>query len=144
MWLCNGDINSTFFHNKASLNRHKNSIFQILDSQGNIQVDRDNIEKVFIDHFKSLWTDPDNTSFSNLVLSLPHDLPTLSNDSSVYLVRKVTKSEIFKTLMSLSSGKSPGPDGFNVDFYKFFWNDIQDNLFEAVNHFFESAHMPNS
>ena len=46
--------------------------------------------------------------------------------------------------MSLASGKSPGPYGFNVDFYKFVWRDIQDNLFKAINHFFDIAHMLNS
>ena len=144
MWLCNGDINSTFFQNRASLNKHKNSIFQILDPQGNIQVDRENIEKVFLDHFESLWKDPDKTSFFNLTLSLPHDLPIISNDNSEYLIRRVTKAEIFKIVKSLTSGKSLGPDGFNVDFYKFFWHDIQDDLSKAINHFFEIAHMPNS
>lgn len=60
------------------------------------------------------------------------------------MVIKVTKGEIFKTLISLVPGKSPGPDSFNVEFFKFFWNDIQEDLFKAINYFFEHVSMPNS
>lgn len=46
--------------------------------------------------------------------------------------------------MSLENGKSLGPDGFNVEFFKFYWQDLEDDLFNAVTYFFEHGSMPTS
>lgn len=46
--------------------------------------------------------------------------------------------------MSLDSRKILGPNGFNVEFYKFFWYDIQNELCDVIQYFFERAHMPTS
>ena len=43
--------------------------------------------------------------------------------------------------MSLPSGKSPDLNDFNVEFYKFFWQNSQNDLFETVNNFFITAHL---
>jgi hypothetical protein len=32
----------------------------------------------------------------------------------------------------MKNGKSPGSDGFTVDFYKFFWNDIGAFVFQSL------------
>lgn len=53
-------------------------------------------------------------------------------------------AEVFKTLISLALVKSLGLDGFNVDFYKFFGNDVHEDLYNAIKYFFVHAHMPNS
>lgn len=41
-------------------------------------------------------------------------------------------------------GKSPGPDGLNVEFYIFYWNTIGDHLFNAINQFFIEGILPPS
>lgn len=79
-----------------------------------------------------------------MLSALPSDLATISSQDCKQLTRKVTKGEIFNTLKSLAPGKSPGPDSFNIEFYLFFWVDIQDDIFNAINYFFDNARMPNS
>ena len=54
----------------------------------------------------------------------------------------MTKKEFFKTVVSLPVGKSPRPDGFNAEFYKFFWDDVGDQLFEAIKDLFDNTSMP--
>lgn len=49
------------------------------------------------------------------------------------LVRGITKDEVYEALMSFPSGKSLGPDGLNAEFYRFFWEDIGEFLFNDVN-----------
>lgn len=55
---------------------------------------------------------------------LPADLPQISSTDCSFLTRSVTKAEIHCTLMSLPNGKSPGPDGFNMDFFLNFFGMI--------------------
>lgn len=57
-------------------------------------------------------------------MSLPFDLPSISIEDSEIHVKNVSKDKIYKTLMSIAPGESPGPDNFNAEFLKFFWNDI--------------------
>ena len=46
---------------------------------------------------------------------------------------ELTEAELLDTLRSVSNGKSPGSDGFPVEFCKFFWNDCKKVLMEALN-----------
>lgn len=50
--------------------------------------------------------------FSNL------NIPTIDLDSKERLEQNLTLEEINNSIMSLQSGKAPGPDGFPTDFYK--------------------------
>lgn len=46
-WLKEGDLNTKYFHHKASQRRRKNSIYKIADSDGNIWQDSHNIHSIF-------------------------------------------------------------------------------------------------
>ena len=59
-------------------------------------------------------------SFDETYLALPDDLNCITLVEAAYLCSDVTKEEIYDNLRSLPHGKSPGLDGFNVEFYKFF------------------------
>lgn len=97
---------------------------------------------LIVSFFTNLWTENSSNTFEEILYALPNDLPFISPDDGEMLVRDVTKNEVFLALQSLPSGKSPGPDGFNAEFYQFFWNDIGDPLFEAVKYFFNNSVMP--
>ena len=49
-----------------------------------------------------------------------------------------TLQECSKALQLLPNNKSPGSDGFTTKFYKFFWKDIKEWLFEGFNYSFEN------
>ena len=83
-------------------------------------------------------------SFDEIYHALLDDLNCITSVEAAYLCKDVTKEEIYDTLRSLPHGKSPGPDGFNVEFYKFFWDDIGDQLVSAIKYFLDSASMPKS
>ena len=36
------------------------------------------------------------------------------------------RSECLKALKIMNNGKSPGMDGYTAEFYKFFWNDLNE------------------
>lgn len=40
----------------------------------------------------------------------------------------------------MTSGKSPGSDGYTVDFYKFFWKDIGPFIYRSLHFGYETGH----
>lgn len=42
----------------------------------------------------------------------------------------------------MKNNKSPGSDGFTVEFFKFFWRDLKDHIVLAVNHIFANRELP--
>lgn len=68
-------------------------------------MEREAIENIFIDHSSNLSSDPGRKSYFDILHSLPSDPPVISIEDGQNLVRKISKNEIFKALMSLNSGK---------------------------------------
>lgn len=68
--------------------------------------------------------------------ALPIDLPRLSDSDAQHLTQTLNKEEVFLALLELPIGKFLGPDGFNVEFYLFFWLVIGDQLVSAISLFF--------
>ncbi|XP_039116586.1 uncharacterized protein LOC120252479 [Dioscorea cayenensis subsp. rotundata] len=91
-----------------------------------------------------LWTDSARRPVQEIISVLPDDLPMVSYSEGEALIKEVSKKEVFDALLSLPTGKSPGPDGFNVEFYRFYWTEIGDLIFAAIRYFFEHSVMPNS
>ena len=56
--------------------------------------------------------------------------PLLSNQTES-MSGPVTKQECLTALLKMSNNKSPGLDGFSVEFYKCFWNDLNDLLLQS-------------
>ncbi|XP_020703267.1 uncharacterized protein LOC110114659 [Dendrobium catenatum] len=54
-WHEDGDTNSKMFHSFATARRNGNRVNQIKDMQNKMQVEDDEIEKVFIQHFEAKW-----------------------------------------------------------------------------------------
>ena len=55
----------------------------------------------------------------------------------------LTLEEITKALKLLPNNKSPGSDGFTTNFYKFFWIDIKDFLFDSFRYSFTHGTLSN-
>lgn len=117
LWVNDGDRNTRFFHSVFRTRSHNNYISQIQDLNGNTFCVPADIESAFIDFFHHIWNAPSNVA-SNIADFLPPDLPRISDQDRNSLIVEVTKEEVFCTLSDLPSGKSPGPDGFNVEFYQ--------------------------
>lgn len=84
-------------------------------------------------------------NFTNILQVLSDDLATVSDKDCEMPTKEVTKNEIYQSLQSFPSTKSPGPNGLNVEFYNFFfWHDVGDHLYFAVKYFFSNSNMSNA
>ena len=50
-------------------------------------------------------------------------------------------AELKEAIFSQPSDKTPGPDGFPIDFYKQFWTYVKPSLFQEIKAFFHSGSM---
>lgn len=84
-----------------------------------VHSDQSGIEMAFIEYYKKLWTSP-SVRIADLIDAVPCDLPYISDTEAFNLIHEITKDEVFSTIHDLPPGKSPGPDGFNVEFFSQF------------------------
>ena len=59
-----------------------------------------------------------------------------------WLKGKITVEEIWDVLMSFLEGKTPGPDGLSLEFYKVVFPIIKHDLERLFNTFFDSGFIP--
>ena len=88
--------------------------------------------------YKSLYAstvslDPSTNNFT----SNP-EIPKLDNMEKGMCDLELTLTEIGQALKDLPNDKTPGNDGFSTNFYKFFWPNIKDLLFESIKYSFHS------
>ena len=64
-------------------------------------------------------------------LTLFDDLPSLDTKDMSFCDRPISLEEITYSRQQLSNNKTPGSDGFTAEFYKFFWPQIKDIVFDS-------------
>lgn len=138
MWVQNGDLIFNFFHNSAHIHKHKNFISHIIDARGMVYSNRVDTKQFFLNHYFDLWKEDERSSVLDIFNALPCNFNTIYESNKELLIKPMTKTKIYRALWSFSSKKNPGPDRFNVDFYRVFWNVIGNQFFDEINYFFSS------
>lgn len=137
-WLNCGDGNNKYFFNQVRTNWNCNKILAIHDSRDVLVQGHSNVVTVAVDYFKEI--------LGNAPSPLSRDLsfiecPTLSDAMAELLTRPFSNEEIWQTLKKMKKGKSPGPDGFNVEFFVSCWDIVGQNFCEAIQAFFETSRL---
>ncbi|KAL6031715.1 hypothetical protein STEG23_031925 [Scotinomys teguina] len=102
--------------------RHRESIQinKIRNEIGDITTDNEKIQRIIRTYFKNLYsTKLENLEEIDKFLDRYH-IPKLDQDQTDNLNRPITPEEIETVIKSLPTKKSPGPDGFSVEFYQIF------------------------
>jgi exonuclease III len=71
-----------------------------------------------------------------------NDIPKLENNQICDLEKNIDEHELLSVLKNMKNNKSPGSDGFTVEFFKFFWSDLKGYITKAVQHIFLCKHLP--
>jgi hypothetical protein len=128
-WLQHGDKNTKFFHLKASKRRKRNKITEIRDNQGNKWTAHDDIERVFLDHFKTLFQTQSTHDITNTVSVVKDKLNT---DMKHYLSVDFEEIEVYNAIRDMKSMAAPGPDGLPALFYHTYWDIIGKDVINAA------------
>jgi ribonuclease HI len=135
-WLKDGDKNTAFFHKAIAKRKRRNTIVSIKDENNAMHYLPHAISNTFVNYFRHLFSSQ-NVNIGRLPFdSLP---PLPCHD---YTYSTPDKQELLQTLLDMKRNASPGPDGFNVEFYISTWNWIGDDVCSLVSSFYNSATFP--
>ena len=70
-----------------------------------------------------------------------NNIPKLNADDKQLCDQGISIEECTKALKELKNGKTPGSDGFPPEFYKMFWKNISNLVYESISHAFTSGTM---
>uniref|UniRef100_A0A669EM94 Reverse transcriptase domain-containing protein n=1 Tax=Oreochromis niloticus TaxID=8128 RepID=A0A669EM94_ORENI len=71
-------------------------------------------------------------------------LPKLYNEDKELLDADISETEVLRALKCLQNNKTPGPDGFPVDYYKAFSNELLTPLTNMIKEALENKKLPES
>ena len=120
-WLEEGEKPTRFFFKLKQERAEKHRVSAMLDSNGNEVTARVDLEKVHVDFYRKLFACEEVDPVCQQHLFSQLDLK-LSPEESASCDGLVSLEELTTSVKSLSLNKSPGPDGFTLEFYLCFWN----------------------
>jgi hypothetical protein len=128
--LKEGDVNTRYFHLKASGRRKKNYILVLQNNGEEIYGESDLIKHV-TDFYKQLFG-PSTVSSLNLN---GIDCKQLTEEDRHELTKPFDLEEIKRVVFEMKHNKAAGPDGFPAEFYQLFWDTIKEDLKETFDKF---------
>ncbi|XP_020874084.1 uncharacterized protein LOC110226497 [Arabidopsis lyrata subsp. lyrata] len=120
--LIAGDRNTRFFHEKTKQRRGYNRITSIIDSQGKVWSSEEDLHRVIIDYFDSLFF---SDCQEDMDMILQHIQPSVTQEMNEDLVRPISEEELYRAVHQMAREKAPGPDGLNPGFYQDHWPTIR-------------------
>ncbi|XP_058757340.1 uncharacterized protein LOC131630577 [Vicia villosa] len=112
-WVKEGYNNSKYFHSVVKARTRRNSIVSIRTEQGVIE-EVEEVKRGVKDHFEKRFRKSVNPRPSLTGV----EFNKLSEAERLQLDEEFTREEIKEVVFSCDGDKSPGPDGFNIDFIK--------------------------
>ena len=142
-----GEKNSKYFLNLEKRNYNNKHMKSVIDSKGNVINTPENILEEQASFFEKLYTSNKCIEESkNLTTEFleTDDIPKLNEEQSKFLNSSLTVMELSSALKEMSNDKSPGLDGFTTNFYKFFWSDIKNMVFESFRYSLQHGELSDS
>ncbi|KAL4280566.1 hypothetical protein GQ457_03G000290 [Hibiscus cannabinus] len=130
-WFEEGDRNTKFFHLIASHRRRVNSL-TCIRLNGVLVSDPATVKRGVFDFFFKAY----NTKTAIEVENMNLNFNILSEAHRVILESSFTEEEVWRAIRSSCSNKAPGPDGFNMLFFKRFWPFLKGSIMKFFSDFF--------
>jgi len=122
----NSDKGTKAFFQQFKEHRRQTTIKRLRNPGGRILVNKEDILQEAHRFFQALYQERATcpTAQSAFLRSIK---PTLNpNDDD--LTRPITVDEVYSTISQIATGKSPGPDGLTIEFYRQNWEIIAQDL----------------
>lgn len=139
-----GNKPSKFLAYQLKKERAESTIKCTRNAAGQLKYDTQSIKSSFLDFYKQLYAseNPFATDIHRFLEKI--SLPSISEDEKEQLSAPFTPEEVLQAIKSMPSGKTPGLDGYSVEFYKAFWVQIEPLFMPMVTDFFENGVLPDT
>ena len=141
-WVEEGEKNSKFFLNLEKHRSQNKTISQLKLANGDILTESSDIlneQYRFYNELYSLHIENEKHTAEAEDIFLKNNVPQLTDEDIKHCEGAITYSECTRALKDMKNNKTPGSDGFSVEFYKFFWKDISEHLINSLNFAFEKG-----
>lgn len=119
------------------------AIHCIRSERGTLHTDPVKINECFADFYANVYRSQGNLVFQAFDKFFENlDLPKLSLDWVDLLDKDINLYEITQVISSFPNNKAPGPDGFNVEFFKTFGSKLSPLLLRMFNHTMLTSGLP--
>ena len=135
-WYEEGEKSSKYFLSLEKRNYNNKIVNKLTTDNGTNITEHKTIMGELQKFYKELYTSQIaiNEQYGHISDTFfKENAPSLSDNEKEMLEGQITEQELLAALKTSENGKSPGSDGFTVDFYKFFWNDIKHFLLKSIN-----------
>ena len=147
-WTQEGEKPTKYFFNIEKKNFNKKVISELkTGSDGNIIIDEAEIMKEIHSFYAQLYKSEMESDVNQDNLKDFEDftnelfIPRLSNPERDAIEGKLTIEECKEALNTFNSGKSPGEDGFTVEFYNTFFGLLGKDLLNCLNESYDLGEM---
>lgn len=138
-WLQLGDDgNNKFFYNACKSRWNCNKKNSLKNSDDIEKTSHKDMADIAINFYKDLLGS--NTQVHNITSDLL--LPSISDSQAMLLSSPFTLGDVLNSFKSMDKNRSPGPDGFTVDFFLATWDIVGTDVTSAILHFFNTLYMP--
>ena len=128
-----GEKPSGYFLNLESRNYTNKVMTKIVDESGNEYTNAKDIIEQQRKYYSKLYKEEVNIDDISIEISIGSNPNKLSQTDAMKLEGEITYTELAHALQSMKNSKSPGNDGFTVEFFKFFWKDLRIIILRSLN-----------
>lgn len=87
---------------------------------------------MLVQHFQEIAEESNSEREQDIKDLIKHIPKLVSREDNFNLDRPVTEEEINEVLKDMKNNKAPGPNGFNVDFFKACWKIVKKDILNVV------------
>jgi len=132
IWLLSGDDKTKFFHAYAKGRKAHNTIWELQEGDGLSTSSFEGLSNMGVKHFKKLFEAQPGTSIEEIIRMaglFPRFIDQHGNES---LMKEILTTKLLPILRTFEHDKSPGLDGWPVEFYLGFYDFFRGDLLKVV------------
>ena len=141
-WIEKGERNTSYFFSLEAKHQSSNIIKELVNEDG-VSFKYDNkILGEMCNFYEKLYTSRNiRNEDIDIYLSSLENISCLSNDDKTFCETFPTIHECETEVNEMKTNKSPGIDGIPDEFYKKFWNDINNLFYNALREIYDNNEM---
>jgi hypothetical protein len=141
IWLAYGDENTKFFHSFSKGRKMTNTIWGLTQGDGQLVNTFEGLSSLGTSHFKEIFKAQVRSSIAEIV-NVARLFPRfVEEDEWVSLMEEVSEQELLVVMCSFQKGKSPGPDGWPIEFYLGFFDLLGNDILKVVEESRKNGHI---